>query len=208
MKNWTRILAVLLLGTLLFSALPALAESGVCGQGLTWTLDEEGTFTVSGKGEMPDYDAPSDAPWAALRKQIKKVVFKGAVTKIGAHAFAECPALTTVTFSTATEVIGVNAFQHCENFSSAYYMEPEETPDDPGKDDPEIPENPEHIPGDVNGDTEVDGRDIIRLMKYLAEEEDIEIVEMNADVNEDGEVDVRDLLQIIRKLGGLDIVLK
>ena len=57
------------------------------------------------------------------------------------------------------------------------------------------------LPGDVNGDGVFDGRDAIRLMKYLAEdEEDTDIVEGNADVNEDGVVDGRDLVRIVKML--------
>ena len=30
-------------------------KSGVCGKDLTWTLDEDGSLTISGEGEMDDY---------------------------------------------------------------------------------------------------------------------------------------------------------
>lgn len=69
------------------------------------------------------------------------------------------------------------------------------------------------MPGDVNDDGTVDGRDAIRLMKYLAEEEDPEtgeplmIQENNADVNGDGAVDEKDLLRLMRYLGGEDVEL-
>ena len=64
------------------------------------------------------------------------------------------------------------------------------------------------IPGDVNNDTVVDGRDAIRLMKYLAGEIDEETGEVfaikanNADLNEDGIVDELDLLRLMKHLGG------
>lgn len=31
-------------------------ESGVCGDNLTWTFSDDGTLTISGNGEMWDYD--------------------------------------------------------------------------------------------------------------------------------------------------------
>ncbi len=71
----------------------------------------------------------------------------------------------------------------------------------------------EDKPGDVNDDGTVDGRDAIRLMKYLAEEENPEtgeplmIQENNADVNGDGAVDEKDLLRLMRYLGGEDVEL-
>ena len=63
-----------------------------------------------------------------------------------------------------------------------------------------------HI-GDVNGDGEVDGRDAVCLMKFLAGETDengqaIQIDETNADLNKDGNVDEKDLLQLVKSLGG------
>ena len=64
--------------------------------------------------------------------------------------------------------------------------------------------------GDVNGDGLTDGRDVVRLMKYLAGEidpetgETVEIDEKNADLNEDGTVDELDLLRLVRQLAGED----
>lgn len=56
-----------------------------------------------------------------------------------------------------------------------------------------LPENP----GDVNNDGIVDGRDVIRLMKYLAGD-DVDI--SNADINADGVVDEKDLLKIMKEI--------
>ncbi len=75
-------------------------------------------------------------------------------------------------------------------------------------------EKPAWLPGDVNGDDTVDGRDVIRLMKYLALETDeetgmvYEIREDNADVNADGIVDEKDLLRLIRYLSGENVILE
>ena len=72
----------------------------------------------------------------------------------------------------------------------------------------------DNLPGDVNGDGEVDGRDTIRLMNYLADETDpetgetVEISLFNADVTGDGEVNEKDLLRLVRYLGGEDVALK
>ncbi|MBR3431804.1 MAG: leucine-rich repeat protein [Clostridia bacterium] len=71
----------------------------------------------------------------------------------------------------------------------------------------------ECLPGDVNDDGVVDGRDVLRLMKYLADEKDpetgklIEINEDNADVDGSGTVDEKDLLRLIRYLGGENVEL-
>jgi thiol-disulfide isomerase/thioredoxin len=77
-----------------------------------------------------------------------------------------------------------------------------------------VPEPGENLPGDVNEDGVVDGRDVVRLMKYLAgEEEDeetgepLEINYDSADVDGNGAIDEKDLLRLIRYLGGENVKL-
>ena len=56
-----RIFAALLCLCILLALLPISAlgaeivSSGTCGDNLTWTLDREGTLTISGEGRMSDY---------------------------------------------------------------------------------------------------------------------------------------------------------
>ena len=69
-------------------------------------------------------------------------------------------------------------------------------------------------PGDVNADGVVDGRDVIRLMNYLADEIDpatgkvYEINENNADVDGSGVVDAKDLLRLVKYFGGEKVTLE
>ena len=65
------------------------------------------------------------------------------------------------------------------------------------------PEN--HIPGDVNGDGEVDTRDLVRLMRRLS---GTELPTIFADVNDDGSLDTRDLVRLMRFLSGNDVAVK
>ena len=58
------------------------------------------------------------------------------------------------------------------------------------------------IIGDVNGDGTVDGRDLLRLARYLAGA-GVEIDRSAADVNGDGAVDGRDVLRLAKKLAGM-----
>ena len=64
--------------------------------------------------------------------------------------------------------------------------------------------------GDVNGDGKVNGRDSVRLMKYLIamDEEDpvtsVQIVEANTDVNEDGKINGRDSVRLMKMLIAMD----
>lgn len=51
----------------------ASGECGALGDNLTWTLDENGVLTITGEGEMANYDLTgpfsecSNAPWADLK---------------------------------------------------------------------------------------------------------------------------------------------
>ena len=58
-----------------------------------------------------------------------------------------------------------------------------------------------YILGDVNDDGELDTKDLVRLMKYLASDgNDESIVATVPDVNRDGSVDTRDLVRLMKML--------
>ncbi len=56
--------------------------------------------------------------------------------------------------------------------------------------------------GDVNGDCIVDGRNLLRLARFLAGQ-DVIIDEKAADMNGDGKVDGRDVLRLAEQLAGV-----
>ena len=94
--------------------------SGYCGsegdgKNLTWTLDSEGTLTISGKGEMKDYDYFSD-PW--VRSAVKCASIESGVTCIGDYAFHNCTNLTGVTIPNSVTSIGGSAFSDCSSLTS------------------------------------------------------------------------------------------
>ena len=65
-----------------------------------------------------------------------------------------------------------------------------------------------HTPGDVNGDGEVDGRDLVRLRKYLTGDTGEEAIEANANVNGDDLVDILDLIRLRKYLAQEDVFLE
>ena len=80
--------------------------SGTCGEDVTWELDEDGTLTISGTGEM------TSAPWrydeyASL--EIKAVIIEEGVTSICSNAFRDCESLTSVTFPAAIAPLSLHA---------------------------------------------------------------------------------------------------
>ena len=89
-------------------------DSGSFGDGMSWTLDESGTLTVSGTGAMPDFSA---SPWDHVRKYIKKAVISEGVTTIGAYSFYNCGNLTEVTIPAGVTAIGEGALAGCANLA-------------------------------------------------------------------------------------------
>lgn len=105
---------------LLRSAVAASAAetSGSCGENLTWTLDSEGTLTISGTGPMKNYyyDVPAnsaDSPFFNYPSEIRKVVIQNGVTTIGNALFTMCSSLTEIKIPSSVTSIGDNAFYRC-----------------------------------------------------------------------------------------------
>ena len=121
------VLAVLMIASLLpATALAAdIVDSGTCGaegngSNLTWTLDSEGVLTISGSGDMHDYDdiPPYKSPWHENGNQIRSVLMANGVTSIGNFAFYNCTSLTSVTIPDSVTSIGAWAFSGCASLTS------------------------------------------------------------------------------------------
>ena len=89
--------------------------SGTCGENLTWSLDNEGTLTISGTGEMNNYVYFYDSDIGkGYRQSIKRVVIEEGVTSIGDNAFTtNCRGITDVTIPDSVTSIGESAFEGC-----------------------------------------------------------------------------------------------
>ena len=125
MKKSKKILSALLALIMMISIVPlssitASAEtySGTCGDNLTWTFDDfTGTLTISGIGEMYDYDF-DNRPWGDFIESINAVVIENGVTTIGNYAFEYCNSLTSVIIGDSVTTIGMSAFTICESLTS------------------------------------------------------------------------------------------
>ena len=105
-----KLLSALLVLVMLLS-LPGIAAFAASDE-LTWSLDKDGTLTVSGKGKMPDYysDTP---PWEKYKDDIKAVVIEDGVTHVGDQSFQYCFKLKSVVLPSSVESIGKAAFFRC-----------------------------------------------------------------------------------------------
>ena len=137
-KQWKRLAAlssaaVMAAGTLLYfptdtlqnisCGITASAEETGTGtwnedDGLTWTLDADGTLTISGTGAMKDYNAADNLSPAYMNSNVKKVVIEDGVTSIGELAFYKCISLTNITIPDSVTCIEYAAFHGCSSLSS------------------------------------------------------------------------------------------
>ena len=134
-----RFLSILLTAVLLLCAVPlvlvdtawaaGVVDSGSCGDNVTWSLSDDGTLTISGKGEMSGYGVSytyedvvvfTYTPWEAYRSSIKSIVIKDGVTSIGWGVFAGCGNLTSVAIPSSVTSIGGCAFLSCSSLKSVH----------------------------------------------------------------------------------------
>lgn len=122
-----RLLSLALVLCMVFTLLPISAfaagvvAKGPCGdQGdnVTWTLDSDGTLTISGEGNMKDYSSPEDSIWYSYRNDIKTIVIDSGVTSIGEFAFYTCKQVSSVTIPNSVRKIGAYAFRFCFGLTS------------------------------------------------------------------------------------------
>lgn len=98
--------------------------SGDCGYGMTWRLDVDGVFTVSGKGIMTDYASANTAPWRnKYGYDIEKVNIEYGVTRIGNYAFNGLPNLIALTIPETVKTIGDSAFADCQSLSDIHFTD-------------------------------------------------------------------------------------
>lgn len=89
------------------------AESGFCGNTLTWVLDDIGTLNISGKGMMVNYTTKNDPPWKKYHLNITRADIGAGAACIGDYAFAGCNNLASVSIPDSVVRIGEAAFYRC-----------------------------------------------------------------------------------------------
>ncbi len=106
--------------------------SGICGDDLTWTL-EDGVLTISGTGIINIYSDSTGGinynyggPWSKFSDQITTVVIEDGASDIGGYSFTDCTNLTSVVIPDSVVSIGYFAFFNCSSLTDVYYGGSEE----------------------------------------------------------------------------------
>ena len=107
----------LLLITLLVSLSAYAEKTGTCGANLKWKLTDEGVLTITGTGEMQNWEDRHARPWSP-NGNIKQVIIGDGVTTIGDYAFSYYSSLTSITIPNSVTDIGSHAFFSCSSLAS------------------------------------------------------------------------------------------
>lgn len=91
--------------------------TGTCGEGAEYTLDENGTLTITGNGSI-DFGAFRGFGKEDDKRVIKKVVISSGMIGIGNFAFENCSDLKSVEIPASVTSIGSAAFKDCSGLES------------------------------------------------------------------------------------------
>ena len=121
-KIWSAPLALIVVVTvaLFFGGITVSADevdSGSCGENAAWSLDSDGTLTISGTGPMDDYDFSTYSPWHEERQSIKKIVINEGITSIGICSFSGCSEAASVSLPSTVTSLGRYSFYSCSKLA-------------------------------------------------------------------------------------------
>lgn len=116
-----RLISMLLSAVILFACFaPAALADGVCGESVSWTLSDTGVLTISGDGDMANFEAGA-APWYSQRDKVRRLVVESGVTSIGNAAFSGCGLIEDITLPLTLYRIGDSALDDTYGLKNVYY---------------------------------------------------------------------------------------
>ncbi len=77
---------------------------GMCGENAAWSVDDEGTLTISGSGSIAYPD------WRNYNEKIKKVIIQDKDLQLGSGIFYNCENLEEIVFQAGAPTFADNAF--------------------------------------------------------------------------------------------------
>ena len=177
------------------------------GNSAYWTCSECGKFFKDGNGktEIAKNSWVEDAKghsfgaatytWSA---DGKSCTASRKCTECGTTETEKATITSKVKTAATTAAMGVTTYT--ANFTNKAFTKQT-------KDVTDIPKLPDRIPGDINGDKEVNIKDVTLLKQYLAKW-NVKINEANADVTGDGVINVKDLTLLKQYIAKWNVTLK
>lgn len=93
---------------------------GTCGENATWSLDENGTFVITGTGRMEEYLYDYNRPWDAIRERIISIRVEEGITSLSHMAFSGCSNALEVTLPSSLVNLGNSTFGGCSKIQSIH----------------------------------------------------------------------------------------
>ena len=90
---------------------------GVCGDDLTWVLDDAGVLTISGSGNFIGFEYYTDAPWHPYANSVTTVYLPDSIVMLGQDAFRGCSNLTAINLPDKLIAIGDRTFFECHSLN-------------------------------------------------------------------------------------------
>ena len=84
--------------------------------GIDWDYDaDDKVLKIEGTGAIPDFDAPENVDWYAVRHSVESIEISEGITSIGDHAFYYCPALEDIEIPATVTSLGDLSFAFCSS---------------------------------------------------------------------------------------------
>lgn len=102
----------------------AFADDGICGDNMQWSLNEQGTLTITGTGSMYDYHAGNDStglsepPWYEYADKIENIIVSDGVKSLGDNAFFLCKNVKSVILPDSITQLGSGLFANCQSLET------------------------------------------------------------------------------------------
>jgi hypothetical protein len=102
----------------------AFADDGICGDNMQWSLNEQGTLTITGTGSMYDYHVGSDItglsepPWYEYADKIENIIVSDGVKSLGDNAFFLCKNVKSVVLPDSITQLGNGLFANCQSLET------------------------------------------------------------------------------------------
>ena len=94
--------------------------SGMCGENVKFTFDENSILYITGTGDMSNY-SNSKSPFINFQNEVTSIIINDEVTSIGSYSFAYFLNLQTVILGKSVNSIHHNSFIGCRHLKYILY---------------------------------------------------------------------------------------
>ncbi len=95
--------------------------SGDLNETIRWTLDSDSTLTISGTGDMPNYEYYSyTQSWRSFNFSILRIVIEEGITNVGKYTIAHCDNLESIVIPNTVETIEFDAITYNQKLTAIH----------------------------------------------------------------------------------------